>query len=294
MTGVLPSFVEHYTSGRLAPYLRERRLAGSMGHMIEAAQPAGDMSDPASSDLVLTVAVSDGIDLTSDFGAGRSSGRAAAGSLFLTAPEVATDIRIRNPHMVRFLALPSGALRPHLAEARPGADPFDFGRLHAGPFRSASLLDLLDRLWSEAGSGDGVGRLYADGLSLAVCAELAREAGRPAPAARGGLAPRQLALVRELVEARLAEDLGLAELAAEAGLSPSHFTRAFRRSTGLTPHRYLMARRVERARALLEGGELALAEVALASGFADQSHFTSAFRRATGLTPGAHRRAARD
>jgi AraC-like DNA-binding protein len=75
-----------------------------------------------------------------------------------------------------------------------------------------------------------------------------------------------------------------------AGLSAKHFARAFRQSTGVPPHRWLIEKRIERAKALLLGGGLSLAEIALACGFADQSHFTAAFRRGTGITPGAYRR----
>ncbi len=96
--------------------------------------------------------------------------------------------------------------------------------------------------------------------------------------------------VRDLVEARLEEDLPLDVLAAEAAMSPWHFLRMFRRETGATPHLYLLQRRLARARALLEAGE-APAAVASATGFTDQSHLTHRFRRAYGVTPARYRRA---
>jgi AraC family transcriptional regulator len=74
-------------------------------------------------------------------------------------------------------------------------------------------------------------------------------------------------------------------LAAEAGLSPYHFARAFKRSVGSSPHRYVLRRRIERAKYHLAAGELSLAAVALACGFGSQSHFTARFRATTGLTP---------
>ncbi len=90
--------------------------------------------------------------------------------------------------------------------------------------------------------------------------------------------------------AHLAEDIGLDDLAAIADLSAKHFARAFRQSTGMPPHRWLIERRIDRAKALLMEGDLNLAEIALTCGFADQSHFTAAFRKSVGATPGIFRR----
>ncbi len=88
----------------------------------------------------------------------------------------------------------------------------------------------------------------------------------------------------------LADDVGLDTLAAIADLSPKHFARAFRQSTGMPPHRWLIERRIDRAKALLRTADLSLAEISLACGFADQSHFTAAFRKLVGFTPGGYRR----
>ena len=116
---------------------------------------------------------------------------------------------------------------------------------------------------------------------------------RPNKALRGGLPPRQLQRVTDFMREHAAQDLLLDDLAALVGLSPTHFARAFRQSTGVPPHRWLTNLRIERARELLEAGDLPLAEIALACGFADQSHFTVTFKKATALTPGAYRREAR-
>jgi transcriptional regulator GlxA family with amidase domain len=96
-----------------------------------------------------------------------------------------------------------------------------------------------------------------------------------------------------MLEADLAGRLSLADLAQACGLSIRHFTRAFRQSTGLSPHQWLVRQRVERAKALLQGSSSTLSEIALACGFADQSHFSRLFSRATGTSPGVWRRARR-
>jgi AraC-like DNA-binding protein len=81
--------------------------------------------------------------------------------------------------------------------------------------------------------------------------------------------------------------VSLAELAGVAGLSRFQLVRQFARATGLTPHAYLIQRRIEAARVLLARGS-ALADAAAASGFADQSHMTRIFIRTYGITPGAY------
>jgi AraC family transcriptional regulator len=109
--------------------------------------------------------------------------------------------------------------------------------------------------------------------------------GRAAPS-RHHMAPARLRAVLAHVEAHLAEDITLADLAAVARLSRFHFARAFRAETGLTPHAHLTLRRVERAKRLMLDGGASLSDIALACGFAHQAHFTTAFRRVTGTTPG--------
>jgi AraC family transcriptional regulator len=107
---------------------------------------------------------------------------------------------------------------------------------------------------------------------------------------RGGLAPWQERRVKDLIEANLSGELPLAMLAAECGLSVSHFSRAFRQSIGTSPHRWLLRRRVELAQDRLRDPKLSLSEVGLSCGFADQSHFTRVFTGLSGMSPGAWRR----
>jgi AraC family transcriptional regulator len=135
--------------------------------------------------------------------------------------------------------------------------------------------------------------LFIDYVTLAVGAHLAHRYGgmrtmtRPV---RGGLAPWQERRAKELMSANLDGELNIAQLAQECELSLSHFTRAFRKTTGLPPHRWLLQRRVDKAKSLLLDPTLSLAETALACGFADQSHFTRVFTQSVGTSPGVWRR----
>jgi AraC-like DNA-binding protein len=101
----------------------------------------------------------------------------------------------------------------------------------------------------------------------------------------GGLTPWQLRCAHDRIDARLDQEVSLSELASHCGLSISHFARAFARSTGVPPHRWLMQRRVGRAKELMLTGT-PLAEIALMCGFSDQSHLTRVFSQTTGMTPG--------
>jgi len=104
--------------------------------------------------------------------------------------------------------------------------------------------------------------------------------------AGGVLARRKLRTVIEYITENLEGAPRLEQMAAVARLSPSHFARQFKAATGLAPHQYVIARRVERAQHLLKSNdEVGLAEVALRAGFVDQSHFSFHFKRIVGVTP---------
>jgi AraC family transcriptional regulator len=113
---------------------------------------------------------------------------------------------------------------------------------------------------------------------------------RPKRLARGGLAPWQERRTKELLSANLAEVVSLREIAAECQLSPDHLSRAFKISTGATPHQWLQARRVDSAKTMLVTTRLPIAEIARACGFSDQSHLSRVFSRRAGSSPGAWRR----
>lgn len=135
--------------------------------------------------------------------------------------------------------------------------------------------------------------VFVDHVALALADHVARTYGGMADARRvprGGLAPWQERRVKELLRSDLSGEMSLTRLAAECGLSVRHFSRAFRQSTGVPPHRWLLKLRVERAKELLRKPSLSLTDVALSCGFSDQSHFTRVFTAMVGLSPGHWRR----
>jgi transcriptional regulator of acetoin/glycerol metabolism len=110
---------------------------------------------------------------------------------------------------------------------------------------------------------------------------------------RGGLPPGALRRVREYIAAHIHENLDIATLASHAGLSAHHFSRAFKASVGMPPHRYLLQQRIRKAADLIERSEQPLVSIALVVGFADQAHFSRSFHALVGLTPSQFRRAHR-
>jgi len=112
---------------------------------------------------------------------------------------------------------------------------------------------------------------------------------RNPPPAQGGLPGYKLRRIVEFIESHIDQSINLQQLAAVASLSPFHFHREFKRSTGMTPAKYIFEARIKGAKTLLRQSDLSLAQVAIQIGFADQSHFTAAFRKATSMTPRSYR-----
>jgi AraC family transcriptional regulator len=138
----------------------------------------------------------------------------------------------------------------------------------------------------EAGSS---GTLLWEAISQAIFARLATRYARKRPASPGSLSPNALSRVLSYIRDNLDGNIRIDAIAAVAGLSPFHFSRAFARTIGHSPHRYIMLARVERAVALLRGSSLSLAEIASQAGFADQSHMARHVRQRHGIPPKALR-----
>ncbi|MBH5402529.1 helix-turn-helix transcriptional regulator [Bradyrhizobium sp. CNPSo 4010] len=140
---------------------------------------------------------------------------------------------------------------------------------------------------------DEANQLFVDHMMLALAAHVAETYGgfrHKAESGRGALAPWQLARACDKLEADLGGKLPLQAIAAELGLSVSHFSRAFRAATGLPPYRWLLHHRVRTAKRLMREHGPSLSEVAISAGFANQSHFTRVFSAIVGVSPGAWRR----
>jgi AraC family transcriptional regulator len=156
------------------------------------------------------------------------------------------------------------------------------------------IVQILHALRREAIEGLPRGRLYGECLGTALAAHLVRyfsvlRGGIRSP--RGMLPRNRLRRVLDYIRDRLDQNLSLTELADLVGLNADYFSRAFKHTTGLSPHRYVLLKRIERACALLRDPSLSISEITARCGFASQSSFTTAFRRIKGITPSAYRHA---
>ncbi len=144
---------------------------------------------------------------------------------------------------------------------------------------------LVDALSGPEGASDS---LLHDHMLLGLSAHFAHRYGglrRRSRLLRGGLTPRQEQRAKEMLAADIAQVPSISEIARECSLSPDHFARAFKVSTGVTPSSWFQERRIARAKALLHDSSLSLAEIAQVCGFTDQSHFSRQFSRQTGESP---------
>jgi AraC-like DNA-binding protein len=199
---------------------------------------------------------------------------------------------IDKPYHSIFFYVPRSAL--NMVAEQSGATPVSHLDSPLGEgFDDPVFRNLGMSLLEAVRNPDQANQLFADHVTIAIALHAAKTYGGMKflrDLAKGGLTPRQLKRVCDYMDANLAGTATLADLAAECGLSASHFARAFRQSTGYSPHQWLLRRRVESAKILLVRPEPTLSEVAATAGFADASHLNKVFKAVAGISPGAWRR----
>src|SRR5712672_305982 len=145
---------------------------------------------------------------------------------------------------------------------------------------------------AEVVAGFSSGRLFLDSIEQAIAVALVSGHAvrhRPVQMYRGGLGSARLRRIKELVHAKLEDDLSLDEMAQSVGLSTAHFARMFRKSTGQTPHQFVLRQRLARSKAMLRAPGARVLDVAVACGFKTQQHFAQVFRDVCGFSPTGYR-----
>jgi AraC family transcriptional regulator len=154
------------------------------------------------------------------------------------------------------------------------------------------LTHLLFALDAERARGYSTGKLFVDGIEIALANLLLTSFNTVAPRStprKGGMAPRVLRRVIEFMHANIDKQIGLKDLADCAGLSLSHFSFQFRASTNHSPHQYMLRLRVEQSKKLLADSRLSVLDVGLEVGFSNQRHFATVFRNCVGVPPSVYR-----
>ncbi|WP_131195816.1 helix-turn-helix domain-containing protein [Lichenihabitans psoromatis] len=224
-------------------------------------------------------------------------GRAIPRSPFLAGSTVFYDLkrnpiaRCLSPFNTLFFYVPRGVF-DLVADQAEASHVDELNYVPGEAIADALLHGLARTLLPALDRPDEVNRLYFEHVALAACTHIAHTyGGMVARSSKiGVLAPWQERRAKALIAANLQGDLSRAQLAAECGLSADYFGRAFKRTTGTSPHQWLMQRRVDVTKDLLRCSNLTLAEVAVAAGFHDQSHMSRVFSQATSTTPASWRR----
>jgi AraC family transcriptional regulator len=159
-------------------------------------------------------------------------------------------------------------------------------------FTDPTILQIAALLKAEVENTGLGGKLYTESLANVLAVHLLRnyrDSNIQPILQTGGLDERKLNQIKDFIEAHLAEELTLARMAAVVPMSQFHFARVFKTSTSQSPYRYVIQRRIERAKSLFSITRLSVAEVAHRVGFSNKSHFITQFRKATGYTPQRYR-----
>ena len=174
-------------------------------------------------------------------------------------------------------------------DRQPRAEPF-FRPKH----KDSTIRRFMTLLSEEVQAGAPSGKLYAESLTHALAIRFLHSGERVRHvrvySRASALPPHVLKRVRERIEHNLESQISLASLATEAGYSRGHFLKMFRASMGITPHQYVLQRRVDHAQSLLKRGDMSIIDVAAHCGFSSQAHLTQIFRQQLGVTPGDYRR----
>jgi AraC family transcriptional regulator len=256
--------------------------------VVEASATKGEWIVPAVKEVSLALALSD-FSATWRGSQGSRSEAVCAGTLAICEFNQARTFEMRDSAQFAVVLLRNEALEQVAHDGRDIRTELQARDV----LQDLSLHRLIEVLLREKRDGFQSGPFFLDGVSTALASYLVHHYSISSPARRnsaGGMTPSALRRGIDFIEMHLDGNLRLDEIAAEAGVSTSHFIRSFRQSTGKTPYQFLLDRRVERAQSLMRNHRVSLTDVALASGFADQHHLARVFRRITGVTPSKYRR----
>lgn len=277
--------------GSVAPYILALKSAGTKLDMVEAIRPKGDLSRMALPSLVLNQDLQGGTHLCGDFGSGYFAGTTEKNGFYLAPANADYKLTADGKHHTRALAFPIQHWQAIVDWAAERDFSLEHEQLFGGNcFRSPVLSSVFRQLWRLCDEDGAPSRMLAQAAGCEVLAELCRLHGAPFAPASGGLTPWAERQCKEVMHARLAEDISLDELAAEVKLSPFHFARMFKQSVGVPPRMYLTQLRIERACELLRSSEMPVTEIAFEVGYSSSQVLARVFQKHRQMTPTDYRR----
>ena len=288
------SFAQLYHGGHFGSQARTMKSPGGILDLLEVEGPAGDVTRPVVSDIVLYQDLLGGCHLIGDLGGGRFDLTNKKGDVIVAAPNFATTTIVDVNHRVRSLAFPIAQWQSALDEAADGRFSFDDANIYGRILDSPAIRSGLQKLWALSEEEGVPSRLLAKAAGCEILAELCRLSGASLAPAKGGLATWAERRCLELMRERLSEDISLDELAAEARLSPFHFARMFKESLGVPPRVYLTRLRMEKACELLETTDLSVSEIARKVGYSSNQVLARVFIKHQRISPTDYRWAVQD
>lgn len=211
------------------------------------------------------------------------------GSVPLLTPAPVRSLSHRDPFGCIVLALEPGYFHRALDDSIR-SERIDL--IDCFALKDAQIERLVKALHDETRAGALAGCLFGQSIATALAVYLAQRYASSVPTLRrysGGMSGARLNRVLEYIAAKLQEDLSLAALAGVAGMNYYYFSRLFKQSTGLSPHRYVLEQRIRRTQHFLRTSDMTILEASMRAGFADQGHFTKYFRCFVGVTPTEYR-----
>jgi AraC family transcriptional regulator len=286
---IAPSISRKYLAPQFRPYLRAAHFLDTI-HIAEVGQPAGVHGGAGVPRLSIAEMRSFARLGRTDFGAGVIKDTAfRPGQFVVPAYNSTRSVTVLDHHVFREFEPEPDLLRSVFDDAKPWGSTFDLGVLHTGHARDRNVSAILNHIWNEASDGNLAWRLATESAVVTLGVALLRARTRLERTPGRVLVERacdwRVRRVMERMETEIGSDLGLRELASGVGLSPSHLSAVFVAAAGVPPHRWLLRRRVERARNLLTRTRRSITDIALSCGFSSSQHFSTVFKAQEGCTP---------
>ncbi|MDB5522332.1 MAG: hypothetical protein JWM58_95 [Rhizobium sp.] len=256
--------------------------------MIMVDQGPHSFSDPKLPEtiLALPLAVANHCNWAWTMGERRHRQKAEVGQMLVVPADLESKWEVDGDRKILALAVPNETIRGVLGAACPPSIGSAFVKLTEQTWSDPFIEIMMNRLWESSAGREAADAYLADGILISILSQLLIRAGTNLDSNASVALPHwRLKRVKQYVDSHLGGEIGLDDLASAAGLSRRHFARCFHNEMGQTPHRWLMQRRLDRAKEMLAETAASLCEIADACGFSSQSHLTTTLKQSTGMTP---------